>query len=151
MSRIRKARKGSMTKRQVDRDHRRFMKQIDNTQRVCPEAVRAKLDPFHRDEDGMATAPRAKGMSPKFAAMLEYLTQVPPHQRAVKPAFMSLCTTSDHFLIGNGDFHGSSDDLERNLREWVEAVELTPVERKSFQAMIKANMGVPTACHHVTL
>lgn len=155
----RKARSWSMTKRQADRDHRRNMKQVEkkkmaawnNEQKVCPEKVRAKLDPFHRDDDGIATAPRASGMSPKFAAMLEFLIQVPLPTRTVQPAIQSLCTTSDHFLIGNGDFLGSSDDLERNLRDWCNAVELTEIERTSFQSMIERNMGVPTACHRVTL
>lgn len=124
----------------------------NNSQKVCPERVRNKLDPFTRDEDGIATSIRATDMSPAFAAMLEFLIQVPLPERTVQPAIMSLCTTSDHFLIGNGDFLGSSDDLERNLRRWVEATGLEEgYETESFQAMIDANMGVPTACHRVTI
>ncbi len=124
----------------------------DNTQKVCPEKVRAKLDPFVRDEYGIAVQSRASDMSPAFAAMVEFLIQVPLPTRTVQPAIMSLCTTSDHFLIGNGDFLGSSDDLERNLRAWASAVGLVgEYERKSLQAMIDANMGVPAMCHRVTI
>ena len=122
------------------------------SQKVCPEKVRRTLDPFTRDEDGIAVEPRSSGMSAAFAAMLEFLIQVPLPNRAVKPTIMSLCTTSDHFLIGNGDFLGSSDDLERNLRNWCEATGLKAgYETESFQAMIDANMGVPAMCHRVTL
>ena len=125
---------------------------MEHSQKVCPEMVRTKLDPFTRDEDGLAIAPRASDMSPAFAAMLEFLIQVPLPTRTVQPTIMSLCTTSDHFLIGNGDFLGSSDDLERNLRDWCEATGLAAGhETASFQAMIDANMGVPTACHRVTI
>jgi len=128
------------------------MKQIDNSQRVCPEKVRTKLDPFTRDEEGNAYTLRSTKMSPEFAAMLEFLIQVPLPERTVKPAIMSLCTTSDHFLIGNGDFFGSSDDLERNLRDWCRATGLAAgYETESFQAMIDANMGVPSMCHRVTI
>lgn len=128
------------------------MKQIDNTQKVCPEKVRTKMDPFHRDEDGIATAPRASEMSPAFAAMVEFVIQVPLPKRTVQPAIQSLCTTSDHFLIGNGDFLGSSDDFERNLRAWADAVGLDGEhERKSLQAMLDANMGIPAMCHRVTV
>lgn len=125
-----------------------------NTQKVCPEQVRAKLDPFTRDADGVALAARATDMSPAFAAMVEFLIQVPLPQRTVQPAIESLCTTSDHYLIGNGDFLGSSDDLERNLRDWCRATGLgrkNEHEVESFQAMIDANMGVPAMCHRVTL
>lgn len=125
---------------------------MNHSQKVCPEMVRTKLDPFTRNEEGMAIAPRASDMSPAFAAMLEFLIQVPLPTRTVKPSIMSLCTTSDHFLIGNGDFLGSSDDLEDNLRNWCGAVGLASgYETESFQAMIDANMGVPTACHRVTI
>lgn len=124
---------------------------MNHSQKVCPEAVRTILDPFTRDEYGHATGPRASDMSPAFAAMLEFLIQVPPDRRAVSPCVMSLCTTSDHYLIGNGDFLGSSDDLERNLRNWCSVTGLAGVERTSFQAMIDANMGVPAMCHRVTV
>jgi hypothetical protein len=125
---------------------------MNHSQKVCPEEVRAMLDPFTRDEEGLAIGPRASGMSPKFAAMLEFLIQVPVEKRAVTPTFMSLCTTSDHFLIGNGDFHGSSDDLEDNLRGWCRVMGLARgYQTESFQAMIDANMGCPTACHRVTI
>lgn len=125
---------------------------MEHSQKVCPEQVRAKLDPFTRDEDGMAMASRASDMSPAFAAMLEFLIQVPLPKRTVKPTIMSLCTTSDHFLIGNGDFLGSSDDLETNLRLWCKAAGLgSGYETESFQAMIDANMGVPAMCHRVTI
>ena len=128
------------------------MKQIDNTQKVCPEKVRTKLDPFVRDEQGVAVSPRASSMSPAFAAMVEFVIQVPLPKRTVQPAIQSLCTTSDHFLIGNGDFLGSSDDFQRNLRAWADAVGLDGEhERQSLQAMLDANMGVPTACHRVTI
>lgn len=124
---------------------------MNHSQKVCPEAVRTILDPFTRDEEGNAYTLRSTKMSPAFAAMLEFLIQVPVSKRTVKPVIMSLCTTSDHFLIGNGDFLGSSDDLERNLRNWCSATGLAGVERKSFQAMIDANMGVPAMCHRVTI
>ncbi len=123
----------------------------NNKQTVCPEVVRTKLDPFSRNEQGDAVAPRAPGMSPKFAAMVEFLIQVPLPKRAVNPAIQSLCTTSDHFLIGNGDFMGSSDDLEGNLRQWASAAGLNDHERASFQSMIERNMGVPSMCHEITL
>ncbi len=125
---------------------------MEHSQKVCPEHVRNVLDPFHRDEEGMAISPRASDMSPAFAAMLEFLIQVPLPTRTVKPSIMSLCTTSDHFLIGNGGFLGSSDDLERDLRHWCKALGLkTGYETESFQAMIDANMGVPEACHRVMI
>ncbi len=130
------------------------MELVINTQKVCPEKVRAKLDPFTRDADGVALAARATDMTPAFAAMVEFVIQVPLPTRTVQPAIQSLCTTSDHFLIGNGDFLGSSDDFERNLRAWASAVGLgddNPYERESLQAMLDANMGVPAMCHRVTV
>jgi hypothetical protein len=130
------------------------MNQINNTQKVCPEKVRTKLDPFKRDKQGNAVAARASDMSPAFAAMVEFVIQVPLPKRTVQPAIQSLCTTSDHFLIGNGDFLGSSDDFERNLRAWARAVGLgddNPYEIVSLQAMLDANMGIPAMCHRVTV
>lgn len=125
--------------------------QLNATGKPCPEKIARALDPFTRDEDGNAINIRARDMSPKFAAMLEFLIQVPLPQRAVSPAFESLCTTSDGFLIGNGDFLGSATDLQANLKRWMDAVGVTAEERPVFQAMIDVNMGVPHGCYRVQI
>jgi hypothetical protein len=124
--------------------------QLDATGKPCPEKIARALDPFTRDEDGNAQSIRARDMSPKFAAMLEFLIQVPLPQRAVNPAIESLCTTSDCWLIGNGDFLGSATELQANLERWMDACGVTkPAERQAFQAMVDANMGVPYGCYRV--
>jgi hypothetical protein len=124
---------------------------MEYSQKVCPEHVRTVLDPFRRDVDGYATGVRSD-MGMKMAAMIEFLIQVPVDRRYVAPSIMSMCTTSDHVLIVNGDVAGSSDVLESNLRAWTRTTGLAAgMETESFQAMIDANMGVPTACHRVTI
>lgn len=116
-----------------------------HSQKVCPVQVRKKLDPFHRNKWGLAIGARGD-LSPGMCAIIEFLIQVPIHQRGTKPVVENLCVTADRRLLMNGMPIGDLEDLERALRLWSLAMDLDrEYERASFQAMIDANMGVQGA------
>ena len=54
--------------------------------------------------------------SPKMLAFYECLARVPMDDRHENPKMGSISITSDGFLIVDGNFMGSVDDLENNLK-----------------------------------
>jgi len=53
--------------------------------------------------------------SPTFCAIFECLARVPHESRVVSPRIGSISITSDGFIIADGNFLGSVEDLEKNL------------------------------------
>ena len=109
----------------------------------------AKIDPFGRGADGVAETVKSEGITPKFAAILEFVLSIPT--RCVKPEIESMVTTSDGHILANGDYLGTTSDLEGNLREWVKIWDLSDIEHASFQNMLDDPIGYGPACHRVTL
>lgn len=99
-----------------------------------------KLDPFHRDPNGMAVGVRSKVMSPMFASILEFLLSVT--YRGATPPILSLVVTSDGHVIGNGNYLWTALDLQGNLRRWIDAIGgLSVIEIKTFQIMLDDTIG----------
>jgi hypothetical protein len=53
--------------------------------------------------------------SPRMVAFYETLACIPHEERKVQPCLGKISITSDGFMIINGEFHGSVEELEDNL------------------------------------
>jgi len=53
--------------------------------------------------------------SPKMVAFYECLENIPYKDRKIQPAIGGISITSDGYLIADGNFLGSADELEDNL------------------------------------
>lgn len=114
----------------------------NNMQKVCPVQVREKLDPYYRNTDGYAIGSRTTAPD-GICAIVEFLIQVPLHNRNRRPTVESLCITSGGHVLMNGAIVGTLDELQGHLRDWATRMNLdVGYETVSFQAMIDANMGV---------
>lgn len=107
------------------------------------------LDPFHRAEDGKAIQPKASAMSPKMAAILEFVLSIP--EKTVSPAVESMVTTSDGHVIANGNYLGTVDDLQLNLCTWMNAHNLTRIEEETVQKMLDDVIGYCYGAMRVTI
>jgi hypothetical protein len=79
---------------------------------------------------------RASGASGKFIAIMARLLDIEP---ITNPAINEIAITSDGFLILDGSFEGTYSDFIRNIKDWCNAVKLTPAEKFEFGMMIQKN------------